>query len=354
MVRESNKRVLTGFMSRAVGGLDGLKHFRLIIAGDSHHYAHYSSVDPMPTAATSDVTGSRSPELVTCGGGGAFLSSTHHLPTKLDLTWDSTQYATSPTSHYTRKQVFPTPEDSKSVFRRNAWLIPFRNGAWLYLLIAAVQIFVIWAAGVALLRQPSGGVLEGGISGLGGSNDWRWPTQNEWMWAIPFVVAYAAFSGLLYFYARYGVGSHGGRPLALLFALAHLVLQSTAMVLLLRLVGFADQIAQDQGFLPQWALILMALPITAFAGMVALTLYLAMADGVGVHRTDAFSALRSEAYKSSLRIRVSDDGLDVYVLGIPKVPAATRWFRTGRPRLPLPQIDVRHVDHFKVTPINAP
>ena len=49
---------------------------RLVLTGDDHHYARYSPTD-------TSTAGGFAPELVTCGGGGAFLASTHHLPDDL-------------------------------------------------------------------------------------------------------------------------------------------------------------------------------------------------------------------------------------------------------------------------------
>ena len=40
-------------------------HVRLLVSGDLHHYARYSGADR---------------ELITCGGGGAYLLATHTLP----------------------------------------------------------------------------------------------------------------------------------------------------------------------------------------------------------------------------------------------------------------------------------
>jgi hypothetical protein len=57
---------------------------RLLISGDSHHYARYQE-DRAPGDGTAAGDGTAPRQLVTCGLGGAYLSGTHTLPQNLEL-----------------------------------------------------------------------------------------------------------------------------------------------------------------------------------------------------------------------------------------------------------------------------
>ena len=89
---------LLWFVDRVLGHAERHR-IRLVLTGDQHHYARYTCTAPTPPPDTvPSTTEPFGPELVTCGGGGAFLASTHHLPQRLSIAlrpWPSGSVATS-------------------------------------------------------------------------------------------------------------------------------------------------------------------------------------------------------------------------------------------------------------------
>ena len=79
--------------------------------------------------------------------------------------------------------------------------------------------------------------------------------------------------------------------------------------------------------LPAWPATTVLGYLLAFAcsaavlGTTVFVTYLRVADWWGSHTLEAFSGLRITGYKSHLRLRVTDDGVEVQVIGIDQVPA---------------------------------
>lgn len=86
-------------------------HVRLWLSGDSHHYTRYEEVPPgevPPTTSTAHRGADRrATQLITCGLGGAFLSSTHRLPSDLTLPSPESRMS-SKDEHTTRFRQCPS------------------------------------------------------------------------------------------------------------------------------------------------------------------------------------------------------------------------------------------------------
>jgi len=82
----------------------------LTITGDRHHYARYE-----PQGAGSEAA----PTRITAGGGGAYLSATHTLPTRLDLKplprKQGEDYLDQPVVVNRREEIYPSDADSRRV-----------------------------------------------------------------------------------------------------------------------------------------------------------------------------------------------------------------------------------------------
>ena len=126
---------------------------RLMLAGDQHHYVRY--VEQL-RAQDKDRDGERA--LITCGGGGAYLSATRLdkdglvLPPS-NLTADIVD--APPPSRFSWRAAYPTPEESRRLASRVFYRLPGRN-PWFVLLMAAIQALVAYALVTSLLRRADG------------------------------------------------------------------------------------------------------------------------------------------------------------------------------------------------------
>ncbi|MEV1143992.1 metallophosphoesterase [Micromonospora sp. NPDC049799] len=112
---------------------------RLLVSGDLHHYARYAGPDR---------------QLVTCGGGGAYLYPTHKLPKRIEVPPRDTLARRASVSHpYDLAGRYPDAERS----RRYGWGIfgrlPLRNPGFTTLLGTVHTLLMLAMAGVATHRE---------------------------------------------------------------------------------------------------------------------------------------------------------------------------------------------------------
>jgi hypothetical protein len=117
---------------------------KLVLAGDLHHYARYAGPDR---------------QLITCGGGGAYLAATHKLPARITVPpKDSVVRKASKSREYALEGRYPSAADS----RRYAWgvfaRLPFRNPGFASLL--GTVHFLLMLAMAGLFAQPMTGSLQ--------------------------------------------------------------------------------------------------------------------------------------------------------------------------------------------------
>ncbi|WP_329619748.1 hypothetical protein OG357_03760 [Streptomyces sp. NBC_01255] len=98
---------------------------RLWLTGDKHHYARYEErlPDDPPTSGGTPPTNPRRRQMVTCGLGGAFLSSTHRLPNALSLPPATSRLRKKddpPAAFALSPHTYPTAQESRSLARRIA------------------------------------------------------------------------------------------------------------------------------------------------------------------------------------------------------------------------------------------
>ncbi|MFI7577448.1 metallophosphoesterase family protein [Micromonospora sp. NPDC049497] len=112
---------------------------RLLVSGDLHHYARYAGPDR---------------QLVTCGGGGAYLYPTHKLPERIEVPPRDTLARRASVSHpYDLAGRYPDAKRS----RRYGWGIfgrlPLRNPGFTTLLGTVHTLLMLAMAGVATHRE---------------------------------------------------------------------------------------------------------------------------------------------------------------------------------------------------------
>jgi hypothetical protein len=203
-------------------------HVRLLVSGDLHHYARYSGADR---------------DLITCGGGGAYLLATHTLPEKIMVPPKETlTRRASRSRQYDLVARYPSSSDS----RRMSWgvfhRVPLRNPGFATMLgiiqtltmlamagassyggdiqrlftIPLVIMLVVILAGTVLFAQPPGASSERharhwllGVShGLahialaaGGTFVWLHLEFRDWPWPLPLVAAAVGYGPLIGFLA---------------------------------------------------------------------------------------------------------------------------------------------------------
>ena len=189
---------------------------RLLVSGDLHHYARYTGDDR---------------ELITCGGGGAYLLATHQLPAALTVPPKETLTRSASRSRtYDLASRFPSAAKSRrlswGVFRQ----LPVRNAGFATMLgllhtltmlamagtasqggifqrlfsIPLVFMLVLIVAGTVLFAQPPSagqpnhvrhwlfGVLHGAAHiALAAGGTWAWLRLpfHDWAWPGPLAAA---------------------------------------------------------------------------------------------------------------------------------------------------------------------
>jgi len=247
------------------------------LTGDLHHYCRYEGDDHS--------------QLVTAGGGGAYLFPTHTMPQRLVL-------PDEPVS-YTQAACWPSAEGSK----RLAW------GA-LRMPVLAPGVCLIIALLHASFAASLFAALDAGpgffvVLGLVGS------------FTLGSLVVYAGFEELL---PRWLAGA------------AHTALQlapaaATAMV--------AEWAVEANG---SWA----TLAVAGTAGMIGylvgglvFALYLvALHTKAPKHANEVFSCQAISDWKNFLRLRIDERGLTIYPIGVERVPRDWAYASGGRPADP--------------------
>ncbi len=115
---------------------------RLLLSGDLHHYSRYSGSGR---------------ELITCGGGGAYLYPTHKLPERIEVPpRDTLARRASPSQPYRLAARYPDAARSRrfgwGIFRR----LPLRNPGFLVLLATLHTLLMLAMAAVAVQLDGTG------------------------------------------------------------------------------------------------------------------------------------------------------------------------------------------------------
>ncbi|MEU8525960.1 hypothetical protein AB0C77_10255 [Streptomyces sp. NPDC048629] len=154
---------------------------RLWLTGDKHHYARYAERLPDDEALGADEALPPDPrrrQMVTCGLGGAYLSSTHGLPKALPLPpATSRMYKKDqpPTAFALAQHTYPDAAESRSLSRAIAkpwsryWL-PRRNPGFAALAGAVQVVLVLITSGAFALAEgrhnPVGALRSAGVEDL--------------------------------------------------------------------------------------------------------------------------------------------------------------------------------------------
>jgi hypothetical protein len=258
---------------------------RLMVSGDWHHYARYSTDDR---------------ELITCGGGGAYLYPTHQLPETIEVPPPALPSA-SARRGYDLVARFPGKRLSQayaaSIFAR----LPKHNPSF---------IGMVGAVHTALLLAASGVIH----SGFGS------PLQKFAL--VPLFILAATVVAGTYAFAHLSDSVYGRttrRVVGLLHGAAHLALAA--------LGTWAWWELPLHAWRWPWSLVATLVVygvVSGFAATELVAVYLLLAARVGVNLNELFSAQGIIDSKSFLRLHFAADGtLTVYALGVRR--SARRW-----------------------------
>jgi hypothetical protein len=350
----SDRQNLAWFVSRFFSSPEALGKVRLLLSGDKHHYARYSPALP---AAEDDLF---RPYLVTCGGGGAYLSSTHHLPRGENFApfhFDEQDTLSLTQTPYRAEEghLYPSAATSQGL-RKGFWRIPFRNDN-LPLFVTGIHAVLLWMLAIGEGRSgwPHLGRLHWNVV--------RGHTLDTLAAFVPLVVVTGLLGYLLVLYAR--SGAKPATALARLCGALHTLAHLAAVYVLSGWLGPVVRALWDDD--PSWSavswdaltclVVIVALVVWGFLGALVFATYLWICDALPapLHENELFAGMRIEDFKSHLRIHVTPDALHVRVIGIDGVPRRGDWGDSDASSaavthpVPASPVASREVDAFVVT-----
>jgi hypothetical protein len=289
----------------------------LLLAGDLHHYARYAGPDR---------------QLITCGGGGAYLYPTHHLPERITVPPpDTLVRQASKGKEYDLAGRFPSKERSRrygwSVFSR----LPGRNPGFAFLVGAVQTLLMLAMAGI--FHRASG--------------------TEQRLITIPLavMVLVTMLSTVLFALPPTATGRRRWRHwlLGIGHGLAHLALAGLGTWVWVKL-PFVDWPWPA----PLAAALAFYAPAISLIGSELVAGYLLVAGAFRVNLNELFAGQGIDDAKSFLRLHIARDGsLTVYPVAVDKIcrkwtpdpdaPAGRPWLRPAqplRPRLAEPPIAV--------------
>jgi hypothetical protein len=249
---------------------------RLTLSGDLHLYARYASAD--------------GENKIIAGGGGAYLSPTHHLRTPVRQPSPSPpqERPVESARRFELRQVFPSKDESRRLRGRIFGQI-YRNRGF-FLVTAAAYALVAMAVPAERLFDFAGGlqmvaaVLPVTLAGL------------------------VVFAGLYAFTAGAQVSRRRKRGVAALHTVLHVAVVVGVVDLLLQLSGVA---AADP-----WMRAVLGGVVGALLGPLVVAVYLWIADHVQINGDELYAGCANEDYKNFLRIHIDHTGLTVYPIGL--------------------------------------
>ena len=178
---------------------------RLMLAGDAHHYARYTEID-----------GERA--LITCGGGGAYLSATERDDEPLELppaTLHADRVDATPGARFRWQAAYPDPDESRRLAARVLDRLPRRNPGFVGLMVLA-QALLAYVFVSSMRRSPGGG---GSLAVTWERIDPGWSFLSALRQPLMLLAAVVAVWGATAFYRR---GKASGRVGGAAHGLAHL------------------------------------------------------------------------------------------------------------------------------------
>jgi hypothetical protein len=257
----------------------------LMVSGDWHHYARYSNAER---------------ELITCGGGGAYLYPTHQLPETIEVPPPALPSA-SRREGYDLRSSFPGKRLSRAYAASIFGRLPKHNPSFIGMVGLVHTALLLAASGV--IRSAFGSPLQ------------------KFALVPLFILAAAVVAGT-YAFAHLSdsvIGQTRRRVIGLTHGAAHLALAA--------LGTWAWWELPLHAWPWPWSLVATLVVYGVVSGLAAtelVAIYLLLAARAGVNLNELFSAQGIIDSKSFLRLRFGADGtLTIYPLGVRR--SVRRW-----------------------------
>ena len=261
-------------------------HVRLLVSGDLHHYARYTGEDR---------------ELITCGGGGAYLLGTHQLPEQLTVPPEDTLTRSASRSRkYGLATRYPDAATSRRLGRGVFHRVPRRNPGFATMLGIIHTLTMLAMAGAA---SSAGGIQR--------------------LFSIPLLLMIVLIMAGAILFAQPSSANEDKHNrhwiLGIVHGLAHIALVAAGTWVWLRLP------AHDW----EWPgpLVVAAVvygPIIGFVATQLFALYLLVASLFDVNVNELYAGQGIEDAKSFLRMHIGTDGtLTIHAIGIDRI--CRRW-----------------------------
>ena len=272
----------------------------LVISGDLHHYSRYIAKES-------------GTNFITAGGGGAFLHPTHHLNDNLRTIWAQTEQ-TLEIAHDsgvedTKKAFYPPQEASRTLALGNFGFVTKNSKFCL-----VIGLFY-WICALLMLAW-SGYGESGGI----GSILSRVGNQVVNICSTPIFIIIAIVLFIALYKAADIKFTSQKRIAVFIHTLAHLtlVVSSTAFVSIMVSV-FAGKILY-------FVALGIGMILSGFIGGALWGLYLTVVSWLwGDEANNAFSAMRLDSYRHFIRLKIEDDKITIYPIGIDNSPTREDW-----------------------------
>jgi len=268
------------------------RHHRvpILLSGDTHHYSRYY-------AERTDT------HFVTSGGGGAFLHPTHTLKDEINIRWLNAQTALSLTTDpqgthgpIGKPACYPSRDESRRLLNGDLWFWKQNSG------FSCVLGAIYWICAMGLIAR-----------GLDSHVD-------------AYVIVGLVLAGGMLGYFGYQQGSK--RLKVWIAALAHAGAHWAAIVALAWLfAGFNTDVLRIYGPWPWFfALAFEIIPTGLLAGGFIFGLFLLITcRRFNMNHNDAFSAMRLNSYRHFLRLRITDDEVTIFPIGLDQAPKRDEW-----------------------------
>ncbi len=279
---------------------------RMVLSGDKHHYSRYEAADGR--------------QLVTAGGGGAYLTSTHHLPDAAEVPSPrSTDRRRGEPVRFERRCRFPDAETSRAL-GLGVWRLPLTTPGFAALVGV---LHVLPALGMLWM-------LGAGPAQLGDRLRTAAEAMPDLGWVDTLALLGDSIGNLLLaglvLAATVGLTKQT-RPIALALGLGHglvhLAVAVTTTWLGARLAGAL--LDGDLALLSILLVLAVVLVVGASLGAELVALSLVVGDRWGVNANELFAAQAIADHKNFLRIHVDRSGaVTVHPVGLAEVPRAWR------------------------------
>jgi hypothetical protein len=313
-------RNLNYFVSSIVAKHHG--HVRVILAGDLHHYSRYEN--------------DGRDQLITAGGGGAYLTGTQHLPHRVaevaaDLTSRDQEAAPGAAAFRAAEYPYPSRPDSRRM-ALGALLLALRPANWPFVFFVMGALYVIFARNLlqAVPNIETKALYESlrlPISLLFDPDADVWLMVGIALGAGALVTASSERTAPRVATIGWGV-FHGFLHLVLaVILLAYAVKWSVEVRILEVLPKFSELLPMSiADVVPMGVFYAIILVVGGILGATLVGTYFVVSDLLfGWHTNEVFAAQSIVNYRNFIRMHITADGkLMIYPIGLRTVPKKWR------------------------------